>query len=294
MKWYIFCIAFDWRPVWPELLQFAPSCWNVRWLSPWVSSAPFSACSSVFWARYRFPCWVSRPRVYENQRGLANRADGRQDHHWSGLMGLVRKVRCSSGTRRLFLAVVLVVEAGVEPADPGEPQGAHVNPHAPADRPARRSPDWQAVVGNDPLKQLRWRLKMHARDAEWNPGDYAMQLWFSRIQTAPQATSSWRRCGSRFSRWSQSHAGFESVNLLQHPVRAKRTSKMWLMWLRIYPRSNGARVCEKNHLLVCENYGKTPVTVFTKHPVHLAVFRFHGIMAGETGGTGRDLPLRAP
>ena len=61
---------------------------------------------------------------------------------------------------RLFLAVVLGVEAGVEPADalepaiadllqqqlaPGEPQGAHVNPHAPADRsacrPARRSLD---------------------------------------------------------------------------------------------------------------------------------------------------------
>ena len=61
---------------------------------------------------------------------------------------------------RLFLADVLGVEAGVEPADalepaiadllqqqlaPGEPQGAHVNPHAPADwsacRPARRSPD---------------------------------------------------------------------------------------------------------------------------------------------------------
>ena len=58
------------------------------------------------------------------------------------------------------LAVVLGVEAGVEPADalepaiadqlqqqlaPGEPQGAHVNPHAPADRsacrPARRSLD---------------------------------------------------------------------------------------------------------------------------------------------------------
>ena len=67
----------------------------------------------------------------------------------------VRKAgRCSSGTHRLFLAVVLGVEAGVEPAiadllqqqlPHGEPQGAHVNPHAPADRsacrPARRSPD---------------------------------------------------------------------------------------------------------------------------------------------------------
>ena len=61
----------------------------------------------------------------------------------------VRKAgRCSSGTLRLFLAVVLGVEAGVEPADALEPasadllqqqlasgelQGAHVNPHAPAD-----------------------------------------------------------------------------------------------------------------------------------------------------------------
>ena len=68
--------------------------------------------------------------------------------------------RCSSGTLRLFLAVVLGVEAGVEPADamepaiadllqqqlvPGEPQGAQVNPHASVDRsacrPARRSRD---------------------------------------------------------------------------------------------------------------------------------------------------------
>ena len=58
----------------------------------------------------------------------------------------VRKAgRCSSGTLRLFLAVVLGVEAGVEPAiadllqqqlAPGETQGAHVNPHAPADRSA--------------------------------------------------------------------------------------------------------------------------------------------------------------
>ena len=100
-----------------------------------------------------------------------------------------------------------------------------------ADRQTDRR--WEMTPG--PLKQVRWRLKMHARDAEWNPGDYVMQLWFSRIQTAPQATSWWRRCGSRFSRWSQSHAGFESVNLLQHPVRANRTSKMWLMWLRIIP-----------------------------------------------------------
>ena len=65
-----------------------------------------------------------------------------------------------SGTLRLFLVVVLGVETGVEPADalepaitdllqqqlaPGEPQGSHVNPHAPADRsacrPARSSPD---------------------------------------------------------------------------------------------------------------------------------------------------------
>ena len=46
-----------------------------------------SACSSVAWSRFRFPCWFLRPRVYENQRGLTNRNDGRQDHHWSGLMG---------------------------------------------------------------------------------------------------------------------------------------------------------------------------------------------------------------
>ena len=66
----------------------------------------------------------------------------------------VRKTgRCSSGTLLPFLAVVLGVETGVDGqqifvADllrqqltPGEPQGAHVNPHAPVDQPARRSPD---------------------------------------------------------------------------------------------------------------------------------------------------------
>ena len=62
-------------------------------------------------------------------------------------------------------------------------------------------------------------------------------------------------------------AGFESVNLLQHPVRANRTSKMWLMWLRMIPSFNGARFSEKNRLLVRENYAKTLVTVIMKHPV---------------------------
>ena len=108
-----------------------------------------------------------------------------------------------------------------------------------------------------PLKQVRWRLKIHARDAEWNPGDYAMHFWFSRIQTAPQATSSWRRRGYRFSRWSQGQAGIESVNLLQHPVRANRTSKMWLMWLRIIPSFQRCTVLwEKSPLSVrklCKN-----------------------------------------
>ena len=97
-----------------------------------------------------------------------------------------------------------------------------------------------------------------------------MQLWFSRIQTAPQATSSWRRCGSRFSRWSQSHAGFESVNLLQHPVRANRTSKMWLMWLRIIPSFQRCTVLwEKSPRSVrklcknsCNGNYETPCTYF--------------------------------
>ena len=119
-----------------------------------------------------------------------------------------------------------------------------------------------------PLKQVRWKLKMHARDAEWNPGDYAMQLWFGRIQTAPQATSSWRRCGSRFSRWSQSRAGFESVNLRQHPVRANRTSKMWLMWLRMISSFQRCTVLwEKSPLSVrklcknsCNGNYETPCT----------------------------------
>ena len=85
---YFFASFWVARAVWPEPLQFALSCWNVRWLSPWVSSAhDFSACSSVAWSRFRFPCWFLRPQVYENQRRLTNRADGRQDHHWSGLLG---------------------------------------------------------------------------------------------------------------------------------------------------------------------------------------------------------------
>ena len=100
-------------------------------------------------------------------------------------------------------------------------------------RHADRQTDRRWEMTPCPLKQVCWRLKIHARDAEWNPGDYAMQFWFSRIQTAPQPTSAWRRRGSRFSRWSQGQAGFESVNLLQHPVRANRTSKMWIMWPRI-------------------------------------------------------------
>ena len=66
----------------------------------------------------------------------------------------VRKTgRCSSGTLRPFLAVVVGVETGVDGkqifvADllqqyltPVEPHRAHVNPHAPSDRPARGSPD---------------------------------------------------------------------------------------------------------------------------------------------------------
>ena len=100
-------------------------------------------------------------------------------------------------------------------------------------RHADRQTDRRWEMTPCPLKQVRWRLKIHARDAEWNPGDYAMQFWFSRIQTAPQATSSWRRRGYRFSRWSQGQTGFESVNLLQHSLRANRTSKMWIMWPRI-------------------------------------------------------------
>ena len=127
---------------------------------------------------------------------------------------------------------------------PGEPQGAHVNS--------------VGLPAGTQIARLLFRLSRCAEQcAEWNPGDYAMELWFSRIQTAPQATTSWRRCGSRFSRWSQSHAGFESVNLLQHPVRAKRTSKIWLMWLRIIPSFQRCTVLwEKSPLSVrklCKN-----------------------------------------
>ena len=66
----------------------------------------------------------------------------------------VRKTgRWSSGTFQPFLAVVLGVETGVDGKQifvanllqqylaPGELHRAHVNPHAPADRPARGTPD---------------------------------------------------------------------------------------------------------------------------------------------------------
>ena len=137
-------------------------------------------------------------------------------------------------------------------------------------RHADRQTDRRWEMTPCPLKQVRWRLKIHARDAEWNPGDYAMQFWFSRIQTAPQPTSSWRRRGSRFSRWSQGQAGFESVNLLQHPVRANRTSKMWIMWPRIISSFQRCTILwEKSPLSVrklcknsCKGNYETPCMTF--------------------------------
>ena len=96
---------------------------------------------------------------------------------------------------------------------------------------------------------------------------------------SPQATSSWRRRGYRFSRWSQGQAGFESVNLLQHPVRANRTSKMWLMWLRMIPSFQRCTVFwEKSPLSVrklcknsCNGNYETPCIQFMSNKLTYAL-----------------------
>ena len=84
-----FRVAFEWRARCGRNPSSSPCPAGMSGdLSTRVSSAhDFSACSSVAWSRFRFPCWFLRPRVYENQRRLTNRANGRQDHHWSGLLG---------------------------------------------------------------------------------------------------------------------------------------------------------------------------------------------------------------
>ena len=102
-----------------------------------------------------------------------------------------------------------------------------------AGRHADRQTDRRREKTPCPLKHECSRIKMHARYVEWNPGSYVMQLWFSRIQRAPQATRSCHRLRSRFSRRSQGQAGVESVYVLRHPIRANMTSKMPMAWTRI-------------------------------------------------------------
>ena len=108
---------------------------------------------------------------------------------------------------------------------------------------------------------------------------------------------------SRFSRWSQSHAGFESVNLLQHPVRANRTSKMWLMWLRIIPSFQRCTVlweksprsvrklcknsCNGNYETpcMCANLRFWPMRFFPmRAKIHFFFLRLSGVMYGSTVG----------
>ena len=71
------------RAVWPEPLQFAPSCWNVRDCLH-GSPQPTALAPAQVWPGPDLGFLVD---FYAVGYTKTNRADGRQDYHWRGLLG---------------------------------------------------------------------------------------------------------------------------------------------------------------------------------------------------------------